>query len=205
MPRAGIKYGSIAKPDYTALRQEAEQAAMAALGLERPEDAVGKVRPDDLVVKAADAVRQADAELALHQDERDAALTSLWFYDPRYGLVESSGLGTMAYRDAIAKRVYGDKKHKLPAAESNEELARVGRELGVTQLEDAEEKLLESAPITFQARIRRSIALRYMQEAVFALGRPPYNWKPEKIAEHAGVTRKLVYKHRDTAAKRHGM
>ncbi|MFE2181390.1 hypothetical protein [Streptomyces sp. NPDC059455] len=206
MPKAGIKYGKrIQGPDYAQIAKDAKKAVLKALGLDRPEDLVAKTRPEDLVVRAADIVRQADAEIALHVDERDQALAHLWFYEQRLGLAGTVGLSPMGYRQNLAKTVFGDKKRPLPDAESNEELIRAAEELGVQRVENAEEKLLETNMIVTKARERRDVAVRYMQEAVLALSRSPYNWKPEKIAEHADVTRDLVYKQRATARKRHGL
>ncbi|MFI8206635.1 hypothetical protein [Streptomyces sp. NPDC085937] len=205
MPKAGIKYGPrIAAPDYDEIALEAEQQVLKQLGITRPEDLVSK-QPTDLIVKAWSALEQADAELGSYLDERDQALASLWFYDPRLGLARTAGLSTMGYRGAIARVVYGDKNHALPAVESNEALARLGKDLRVKHIKDAEAKLLEAAPIVYAARTRRDAAVRYMQEAVLALSLPPYNWKPEQIADHVGVDRNLIYKQRAAARKRHGL
>ncbi|MFE1206418.1 hypothetical protein ACFW5V_32545 [Streptomyces sp. NPDC058762] len=205
MPKAGIKYGPrITVPDYDKLALEAEQQVLKRLGIARPEDLVSK-QPTDLVVKAWSVIEQADAELGLYLDARDQALAHLWFYDPRLGLARTAGLSTMGYRGAIARIVYGDKKHQLPEAQSNEALARIGKELGVERVKEAEAQLLKTAPIVYAARTRRDIAVRYMQEAVLALSLPPYEWKPDQIAEHAGVERSLIYKQRAAAAKRHGL
>ena len=205
MPKAGIQYGPrIPAPDYDEIALEAEKQVLAQLGIARPEDLVSK-QPTDLIVKAWSALEQADAELGSYLDERDQALASLWFYDPRLGLARTAGLSTMGYRGAIARVVYGDKKHALPEVASNEALARLGKDLGVKHIEDAEAKLLEAAPIVFAARVRRDAAVRYMQEAVLALSLPPYEWKPEQIADHVGVDRNLIYKQRAAARKRHGL
>ncbi|MGX1268030.1 hypothetical protein [Streptomyces phaeoluteigriseus] len=205
MPKAGISYGPrIKAPDYDQIVEAATTSVMQTFGVKRPEDFVGK-RPEDLLVKASEIVRQADAEMALHIDERDEALAHLWFYDPRLGLARTAGLSTMGYRGAIARVIYGDKKHALPEVQSNEELAKIGKALKVKRVKDPEAQLLRAAPIVRAARTRRELAVRFMQEAVLALSRKPYDWKPEKIAEHAGVERELIYKQRATAAKRHGL
>ncbi|MCG8971806.1 hypothetical protein [Streptomyces sp. CL12-4] len=206
MSKAGIKYGKrLTSPDYAAIAENAEKSVLKALGLERPEDLVAKVRPEDLLVRAADVVRQADAEMAVHLDDRDRSMAHLWFYEPRLGLARAAGLTIVGFRHALARLVYGNKTHPLPDVDSNEELARVGEELGVEPVEDAEEKFLKAAPLGYAARIRRDKAVYYMQEAVLALSQPPYEWGPEKIAEHAGVERKVIYKQRTTAQKRHGL
>ncbi|MEU2969039.1 hypothetical protein ABZ687_29180 [Streptomyces ardesiacus] len=206
MPKAGITYGPrIAAPDYEEIGKKAERQVHKAMGLSGPEDLVSKVRAEEPAVKAWRIVEQADAELGSYLDERDQALAHLWFYDPRLGLARTAGLSTMGYRGAIARIVYGDKKHSLPEVRSNEELARVGKKLGVERVENAEARLLEAAPIVYAARTRRAVAVRYMQEAVRALSMPPYEWTPDQIAEHVGVERALIYKQRDAAMKRHGL
>lgn len=208
MPKAGIKYGPRIKgPDYTQIAKDAETTALKALGLnpERPEDLIARVRPDDLVVKAAEVVRQADAEIALYQGERDRALAHLWFYEQRLGLAGTVGLSPLGYRRNLAATVFGNKNHPLPDAETNDELIRFAEEAGVERVENAEAKLLEAAPIVYAARARRDVAVRFMQEAVLALSQPPYDWSPDRIAEHAGVSRTLAYKQRAAARKRHGL
>ncbi|MDI3101948.1 hypothetical protein QJ054_33480 [Streptomyces sp. AN-3] len=208
MPKAGITYGPrIKAPNYEEISEAAEKDVLKALGLERPEDLVAKARPDDLVVKAARVLEQADAEIALHLDERDQALAHLWFYEQRLGLAKTAGLSNVGYRQALARLLFGNKKQPLPTAESNEELIRIAEEAGVAELRSdvAEEQLLKTAAIVYAARARRDVAVRFLQEAVLALSQPPYGWTPDQIAEHAGMERSEVYKRREAARKRHGL
>ncbi|SEE82372.1 hypothetical protein SAMN05216483_6662 [Streptomyces sp. 2131.1] len=206
MPKAGKTYGPrIPAPNYAQIKKDSKDEVLKKLGLERPEDAV-HVRPEDLIVKAAGIVAQADAEIALHLDERDQALAHLWFYEQRLGLAATVGLGNMGYRQALATVMFGNKKHvhELPTG-NGEELIQAAEAAGIERVEGAEEKLLEAAPIVFAARARRDLAVRFMQEAVFALSEQPYGWKPEKIAEHADVERNLIYKQRAAARRRRGL
>jgi len=206
MPKAGITYGPrIKAPNYDQITADAKAEVLKALGLERPEDLVAKMRPDNLVVKAWEVVHQADADLGAYLDDRDEALAHLWFYEQRIGLSKTAGLSNMGYRQALATVMFRDKKRPLPVAASNEELVQAAEEAGVQRVDDAEEKLLKSAPIVYAARARRDVAVRYMQEAVLALSQSPYNWTPEQIAEHVGVHRDLIYKQRRTARQRHGL
>lgn len=205
MPKAGITYGTrIKAPDYTEIGARAEKQVLEDLGLKRGEDFVN-ARPDRLVVKAARIVEQADVDLGAYLDERDQALAHLWFYDPRLGLARAAGLSTMGYRGAIARVVYGDKKHPLPKVESNEELARLGEELGVKHVEYPEATLLKTSQIVYAAHARRKKAVYFMQEAVLILSEPPFDWTPDKIAAHAGVERELIYKQRSAASNRRGL
>ncbi|MEV8344607.1 hypothetical protein [Streptomyces niveus] len=204
MPKAGKTYGPrIKAPNYAQIDKDAEQQVLKDLGLERPEDAVS-ARPDDLIVKAARIVEQADAEVALHLDERDQALAHLWFYEQRLGLSRTVGLTPMGHRHVLAKMMFDDKRHPLPDG-SNEELVQAAEDAGIERVKDAEEKLLKTAPIVYAARARRDVAVRIMQEAVFALSQTPYDWTPETIAEHAGVERNLIYKQRAAARRRRGL
>ncbi|MFD3309365.1 hypothetical protein [Streptomyces sp. NPDC058656] len=206
MPKAGRIYGPrIPAPDYAQIRETSERRVLEGLSLERPEDSV-HARPEDLVVKAAAIVGQADAEVALHLDERDHALAHLWFYEQRLGLAKTAGLGNMGFRQALATVMYGSKKHvhELPTG-SGEELAQAAEAAGIKRIENAEEQLLKTAPIVYAAWARREIAVRIMQEAVFALSKAPYDWTPEEIAKHAGVGRGLIYKQRAAARRRHGL
>lgn len=203
MPKAGKTYGPrIPGPNYAQIKKDAKEQVLKELGLERPEEAVHS-RPEDLVVKAAGIIRQADAEVALHLDERDQALAHLWFYEQRLGLANTIGLGNMGYRQALATVMFGSKNHvhELPTG-SSEELAQAAEAAGVKRIKNAEEQLLKTAPIVYAAHARRDVAVRIMQESVFALSEKPYNWTPEQIAAHAGVDRKLIYKQRSTARKR---
>ncbi|MFJ4084939.1 hypothetical protein ACIP2Z_39100 [Streptomyces iakyrus] len=206
MPKANKEYGPrIPAPNYDQISKDAERQVLKELRLERPEDAV-HARPEDLVVKAARILEQVDAEVALHLDERDQALAHLWFYEQRLGLAKTAGLGNMGYRQALATVMFGNKKHvhELPTG-SGEELVQAAEAAGIERVENAEEKLLETAPLVYAARARREIAVRFMQEAVFALSEKPYGWKPEEIAEHAGVDRNLIYKQRAAARRRRGL
>ncbi|MFD9395029.1 hypothetical protein ACFWBB_31155 [Streptomyces sp. NPDC060000] len=206
MPKAGKTYGPrIKAPNYDQISKDAERQVLKELGLGRPEDAV-HARAEDLVVKAARILEQVDAEIALHLDERDEALAHLWFYEQRLGLAKTVGLGNMGYRQALATVMFGNKKHvhELPTG-SGEELAQAAEAAGIARVEDAEEKLLKTAPLVYAARGRRDVAVRIMQEAVFALSQAPYDWTPEQIAEHAGVERNLIYKQRAAARRRRGL
>jgi hypothetical protein len=200
MPKAGFDYGSkIPGPQegYKQIAQTAEDEVTKALAF--------VTRPDDLIVRAAEIVRQADAEIGLHIDDRDQALASLWFYERRLGLAKTIGVTATAYREILAKAMFGDPKHPLPDADSPEELTQLARTAGVPRVKDAEDKIIEPSVIVAKARARRGVAVRFMQEAIWALSQSPYDWSPEKIAEHVGVTRKLIYRQRAAAMKRRGL
>jgi hypothetical protein len=206
MPKANKKYGPrIPAPNYDQISEDARQQVLKELGLERPENAV-RARKEDLVVKAAHILEQADAEIALHLDERDQALAHLWLYEQRLGLAKTVGLTPQRYRQVLSTVLFGNKHHvhELPTG-SGEELAQAAEAAGIKRVENAEEKLLKSAPIVHAARTRRDFAVLFMQDAVLDLSEKPYDWTPDQIAEHAGVDRSLIYKQRAAARKRRGM
>jgi hypothetical protein len=147
-------------------------------------------------------VRQADAEIALHVEDRNNAVASLWFYEQVLGLSNAIGVTPNAYREILSKAVFGDPTRQLPDIDSNEGLVAFAEQAGVPRIEGAADKVLEPARVVAAARARRKAAVRFMQEAVLALSEAPYDWTPDKIAEHAGVARSLIYKQRAAARKR---
>ncbi|MGW0033013.1 hypothetical protein ACWDXD_24750 [Streptomyces sp. NPDC003314] len=203
MRTAGITYGpQIPPPDYAKIAERATKDARKALGLDLPSRYQGAMREDVRLDWSSQVVAQADAELAMYLAERDQALAHFWFYDPRKRLPQTSGLSLTGVRNAVAKLVYGDKKHPLPVARSNEELARLGEELGVQRVENAEAQLVEAAKIVEAAHTRRALAVRQMQDTVLALSREPYKWSFDAIAKRAGVERTLIYNMRTSALNR---
>ncbi|MFG2761521.1 hypothetical protein [Streptomyces wuyuanensis] len=195
MPKAGFTYGKrIPGPDYAAITKAAQDEVMESLAY--------IALPEDRVARAADIVRQADAEIALHVDERDQAVAHLWFYEQRLGLHRTIGVTPNAYREILSKAMFGDAKKPTPDAESQAELVKLAKQARIPRVEDAAEKVLKMAEVVAKARARREKAVRFMQDAVLALSQPPYDWSPEKIAEHAGVSRSLIYKQRTAARKR---
>ncbi|MFI6142405.1 hypothetical protein ACIBCC_29965 [Streptomyces griseus] len=221
MPQAGFTYSStrITPPDYKKIVEDAEKDARRVIasrirkalrpanpGVTLPAPILlnASLRPDLLLVEAANVVRQADAEIALWSDERNKALGSLWFYDQVLGLDQASGVTKTAYREILSKVLFGDAKVPLPATENNNELEILAESRGVAGLphEEAIALLLEAAPLVVAARARRRVAVVYLQDAALALSEPPYEWDPDRIADHADIARKLVYKLKDAAAKR---
>ncbi|MFJ4988805.1 hypothetical protein ACIP9H_34015 [Streptomyces sp. NPDC088732] len=195
MPKAGT-YSTrrIAVPDYDVIKRTAEQAVKDQLG--------ALARPDDRVERAAEIIRQADAEIALHVDDRNAATASLWFYEHTLGLARALGVNKNAYREILAKALTGDPKGELPGDLDAEGLAKVATAAGVPRIEDAGDKLPELARIVAAARARRTAAVPFMQDAALALSEEPYSWDGERIAAHANVAVKLIWQHWAAARRR---
>ncbi|MFF8399860.1 hypothetical protein [Streptomyces sp. NPDC016172] len=190
---AGMTYSKkrVKASDFKAIREREERAVKDELG--------GITRPDDRIERAAEIIRQADAEIALHVEDRDNAVASLWFYEQVLGLAVAIGVTPTAYREILSKALYGDPKKQIPVGTSAEKLTRLAEEAGIKRVPDAAEKLPELARIVAAARARRSTAVVFMREAALALSEEPYGWSGEKIAEHAGVGKKLIYQQQRTA------
>lgn len=193
MPKAGITYSKkrIEKSNFAEIRKQVESDVKEELG--------AITRPDDRVERAANIIRQADAEIALHAEDRDRAVASLWFYEQVLGLAPAIGVAQNAYREILSKVLYGDPKQASPTAASNEELVQIAKDAGLKRVDGADEKLPELARIVFMARARRAAAVVFMRKAALALSQEPYGWSVEKIAEHAGVGTKLIYQQQRTA------
>ncbi|MET7573351.1 hypothetical protein ABZT04_33375 [Streptomyces sp. NPDC005492] len=203
MPTAGITYSKkkIERTDFKALREQEEGAVNAELGR--------IARPDDRIERAADIIRQADAEIALHLEDRDKAVASLWFYERVKGLATTIGVTPTAYREILSKALYGRNWKRtesghvelepVPAHVPTPELAKLAEEAGVPRVENASEELPRLARVVASARARRGAAVVFMREAALVLSEEPYGWDGEKIAEHAGVAKKLIWQQQRTA------
>lgn len=207
---SGYPHHKLKVPDYPRIRKDAEDAVRDELG--------SLARPDDQVERAAEIIRQADLEIAAHVDDRNKAAASLWFYDRTRGLNKVMGLATTAYRTALYQTLYGiDPRSRkdtdpfpavLPTTqgEQAEDLAKIAEEAGIPRLEreEAGQRLPELSRIVTAAAARRASALEFMQDAELALSEEPYGWDGYRIAEHAGVSVQLVWKHWTVARKRRG-
>ncbi|PNG22324.1 hypothetical protein [Streptomyces cahuitamycinicus] len=203
MPKAGITYSTkkIDATDYKALREREEGAVKEELGR--------IARPDDRIERAAEIIRQADAEIALHLEDRDKAVASLWFFEHVKGLARTIGVTATAYREILSKAYYGGFERRRTASGHFElrpvpdvpggELVKLAEEAGVPRVENASEDLPRLARVVAAARARRGAAVVFMREAALALMEEPYGWDAEKIAEHAGVGKKLIYQQTRTA------
>ncbi|MEU1592833.1 hypothetical protein ABZ468_08205 [Streptomyces sp. NPDC005708] len=199
MPRRAGTYSKLKLdvPNYRELRADAERAVKDELGT--------LARPDDRVERAAEIIRQADAEIALHLPERDQMVASLWFHEHVLGLSKVMGVYPTAYREVLSKALYDDANAPLPSDDvSLEDLTRIAQEQGVPRVENAAEKLPAVARVVAEARTRRTTAVPFMQDAALALSEEPYGWEGERIAEHAGVAVKLIWQHWAAARKRRG-
>ncbi|MFC9280883.1 hypothetical protein [Streptomyces collinus] len=177
--------------DFKAIREREERAVKDELG--------AIARPDDRIERAAEIIRQADAEIALHLEDRDKAAASLWFYEQVLGLPKALGVAPNAYREILSKALYGDPKKPLPVGDSAEKLIRLAEEAGIERVANAAEELPRLAAIVAAARARRGAAVVFMREAALTLSEEPYGWDGERIAEHAGVATKLIWQQQRTA------
>ncbi|MFF7838826.1 hypothetical protein ACFZC6_08420 [Streptomyces ossamyceticus] len=202
MPKAGITYSKrkVEAPDYGALRAREERAVKDELG--------AIARPDDRIERAAEIIRQADAEIALHIEDRDKAVASLWFYEHVLGLARAIDVTNTAYREILSKALYGIDRRRTESGHyelrpvpdvTGPELVRLADKAGVPRIETAFEELPRLASVVSAARARRAAAVVFMRDAALALSEEPYGWSGEKIAGHAGVGTKLIWQQQRTA------
>ncbi|WP_116428933.1 hypothetical protein [Streptomyces spongiicola] len=202
MPKAGIRYSKrkVEAPDYKTLRAHEERAVKDELG--------AIARPDDRIERAAEIIRQADAEIALHIEDRDKGAASLWFYEHVLGLASAIDVTSTAYREILSKALYGIDRRRTASGHyelrpvpdvTGPELVKLAEEAGVPRIENAFEELPRLASVVSAARARRAAAVVFMREAALALSEEPYGWSGEKIAEHAGVGTKLIWQQQRTA------
>jgi hypothetical protein len=205
MPKAGITYSKnkVQPTDFPAIRAREESAVKDELG--------AIARPDDRIERAAEIIRQADAEIALHLEDRDKAVASLWFYEHVLGLSKAIGVTPTAYREILSKALYGNERHRtesghfelrpVPNVGSSEELVALAEKHKVPRVDGALEALPRLAQVVAAARARRATAVVFMRDAALALDEEPYGWSGERIAEHAGVATKLIWQQQATARK----
>ncbi|WP_385646106.1 hypothetical protein [Streptomyces sp. SudanB91_2054] len=203
-------------PDYAAIRQDAETETRNELG--------AIARPDDRIERAAHIIRQADAEIALYAEDRNRAIASLYFHDLYEGayLGQLAGVGPKnAVREILSKAIHGDAKKPPPPRMTDAELQAFAKRMNLPHLpekphlepgetEDREaararqettlgHALRAAGEIIEAAKARRKVAVVFMRDAALALSEEPYGWDGPKIAEHAGVGKKLIWQQQATA------
>ena len=189
-------YHHIEGPDHDLIKSQTAQTIKNTLG--------AVARPHDRIKQAAEIIRHADAEIAAHVADRDAAAASLWFYGRTLGLPRILGVTRTACREILAKALTGNRKGQLPGGLDAEELAQVATEAKLPRYERAAEKLPELSRVVAAARAQRQAAMPFMQDAALALSEWPYNWEGGQIAAHAGVTEQVIWKHWEAARRRCG-
>ncbi|MEU5978508.1 hypothetical protein [Streptomyces sp. NPDC047315] len=204
MRKVGTRFSAeLQELDPDALRAAAERAVM--------EELAPIARPDERLERAAEIIHQADAEIALHVQERDEAVASLWFYDHVLGIPAKAGIKPNAYREILSRVFYGGiervptESGRIPLRPIPDlplpELAEAAREAGVPVVKDAAKKLPRLATVVIEARARRAAAVVFMRNAALALSEEPYNWNAPRIAAVAGVSRKLISQQQITARR----
>ncbi|MEU9067595.1 hypothetical protein AB0D60_11990 [Streptomyces sp. NPDC048306] len=74
------------------------------------------------------------------------------------------------------------------------------REAGIPHITGSfGETLRENGKIIEAVRARRGVAVVFMRDAALALSEEPYGWDGRKIAEHAGVGKKLIWQQQAAA------
>ncbi|MER6109317.1 hypothetical protein [Streptomyces hirsutus] len=194
MPRIAKRLGLVV-PDYKRIREDAAAPVESELRKFR--------RPDRHLEVAADIIRQADAEIALHVDDRNAALASLYLHDHYEGhqLGRLAGVTKNAVREILSEAVYGDPKKMLPPRMTEEQMTQTALEHNVPHITKSPgDTLRSSGEIIEAAKARRSVAVRWMQDAVLKLSEE--GRENAEIAQMAGGSRKLIWQHLQAAQRR---
>ncbi|MFZ3557158.1 hypothetical protein [Streptomyces sp. BH055] len=187
-------------PNHAKLREDARREVVEELGR--------IARPDDRFKRACEIVQQADLEIAAHQDERNQAAMSLWFYENLAGLGNVMGINANAYSEMRRIALRGDRKATInhdgrqDGRLTPEERAAAAREAGVPEIKDARDKLPELAETMSVATARRAAAMPFLQDAALALFEEPYGKTTDEIAEIGNVTPKYARDVKNQAKRR---
>jgi hypothetical protein len=196
MPRIAKKL-DLAPPDYDKIRNDATTAVEADMSKLK--------RADDRLELAAEIVRQADAEIAAHVDDRNLCLASLYLQGHYEGvqLGHIAGITKNAVHQILSLVIYGDSRRPLPPRMTEEEMTRLATEHGIPkEIPDAGEQLRSAGQVIEAARARRKAAVRWMQDATLVLSEAGH--ENAAIAKLAGVSRKVTWQHIEAARKRRG-
>ncbi|MCD9904568.1 hypothetical protein LUR56_39840 [Streptomyces sp. MT29] len=194
MPRIAKKL-DLAVPDYEQIREDARRTVRRELA--------ERTRLDNRIELAAHIIRQADAEIALHADERNSALASLFLHDHYEGtqLGLMAGVTKNAVRGILGQVVYGNSRETLPPRMTEEEMTALAREHEVPHItKDAGGKLRAAGIVVETAKVRRAESVTTMQDATLALQETGQSLV--EIANAAGVSRKLAWQHVKAARQR---
>lgn len=165
--------------DFDDIRDKAEQEI-------RAEFAALKVTPEQRLARAAEAVDQAEDEMALLKDERDQAVASLAFYTTARAINYGAGLSREGVKRILERALGLPRFAKLPPRAEQPAAARAA---GVPFVEDAAEQLPKIAAVYEAAAARRHAAIAIRTEAMRALAAHPYNpdgWSLTRLAEAIG-------------------
>ncbi|RSS86990.1 hypothetical protein EF903_17920 [Streptomyces sp. WAC05292] len=177
-----MKADAVERPDFEQVRQDAVDEI-------RKEFATLAVAPDERLLLAAQAVDQAEEEVAALLPERDEALLSLAFYTTARGIYESAGISRTGLARAQQKALGLPRDAKIPTRAEQPAAARAA---GVKYLKDAAQELPATAKAYEGAKARQSAAIEIRDAVLPVLAAEPYNWGVDKLAEAIDRDTKIV-------------
>ncbi|MFB8025952.1 MULTISPECIES: hypothetical protein [unclassified Streptomyces] len=161
------------RPDFDDVRAKARKEIT-------DEFAALDVGPEERLRLAAEAVDQAEEEMAALLPERDAALNSLAFYTTARGVYLSAGISRQGLVRVQERALGLPRGSKLPARPEQPAAARAA---GVKVVANAAEELPQIATLYEAADARHAAAVEIRDAAILTLHAEPYNWSPPRIAE----------------------
>ncbi|MFF4188184.1 hypothetical protein ACFYZ9_33815 [Streptomyces sp. NPDC001691] len=174
--------GRLERPDFDAIRAAAADEVTKEFSLL----AVG---PVDRLLRAADIVNDAQAELDGLSIERDQCIASLMCYTTARGINISAGLQRTAVQRIMTKALGLPRDAKLP---TREELPAAGRAADVPLIEDAHTRLPSIVREYERYRARKDTATPIRNAAILAVAEEPHGWTHEKIGPAIGRDPSLV-------------
>jgi hypothetical protein len=171
-----VASGPMERPDFPEIRRTATEEI-------RAEFASTAVSPEDRLRRAADAVDQAEDEMAGLLPERDQALASLAFFTTARAAYHSAGLSRQGMRRVLERALGLERGAALPRREEQPTAARAA---GVQFVANAAEELPQIATVYEAAAARRTAAIEIRTAAIRALNAEPYGWTQPRLAEAIG-------------------
>lgn len=160
-------------PDFDEIRRKAAEEI-------RAEFAILAVSPERRLTLAADAVDQAEIEMAALLPERDQALASLAFYTTARAIYHAAGLSRQGMHRVLERALGLPRGTKLPPRDQQPTAARTA---GVPFVTDAATVLPQIAVAYEAAAERRHVAIEIRTATMRTLVAEPYGWTQTRLAE----------------------
>jgi hypothetical protein len=171
-----VASGPMERPDFGAIRHRATEEL-------RAEFAAMAVTPEERLRRAADAVDQAEDEMAALLPERDQALASLAFFTTARAAYHSAGLSRQGMRRVLERALGLERGAPLPSRDQQPTAARAA---GVEYVANAAEELPQIATAYEAAAARRTAAIEIRTAVIRTLNAAPYSCTQTRLAESIG-------------------
>ncbi|MFD0352941.1 hypothetical protein ACFVHW_04215 [Streptomyces sp. NPDC127110] len=176
-----VDVGKLERPDFDEVRRRAVEEI-------RAEFATLAVSLEQRLRQAAEAVDQAEEEMAALLPERHQAMASLSFYTTARAIYESAGCIRPGMMLALRQALGLPQGAKLPPRADQPAAARAA---GVKFMADAAEALPDIAVAVEAAKARRTAAIEIRDAAVLALYKDE-GWTAKQLAEAIDRDVKIV-------------